>query len=199
MRPSPDPADYDGARDNLRDNLRDHTSTNAAARTSKITSGAILEESSLNYQGTYICPVCRHGQISTLALMDAFACNFCRHIFTANLRNQSVQVVDSSQPMSWRWNGRKWQSTHQDDPNLTFVIWVIGVVLVTLPASIVWLMSYLFPPLPGSLWAWFPRVWLGCTLGVHLLMVAWLLAEHYQLPLYISSRIRLRGWLERRE
>ncbi|WAL58323.1 hypothetical protein [Thermocoleostomius sinensis] len=152
----------------------------------------------LDYQGTYLCPVCRHGQISALTLMDAFACNFCRHIFTANLPAQTIQVVDSSQPMSWRWNGRTWKSTYQDDPNLTLVIWFIGAILIVLPSSIVWLMAYLFPPLPGSTWAWFPNVWLGCTIGVHLLMVSWLLAEHYQLPLYISSRIRIRTWLGRR-
>lgn len=156
------------------------------------------ESSPLSYQGTYICPICRHGQIENLTLMDAFACNFCRHIFTANLSNQTVQVVDSAQPMTWRWNGRNWKASYQDDPSLTIVIWMVSAVLVTLPASIVWVMAYLFPPLPGSTWAWFPQVWLGCTLGVHALMVAWLLAEHYQLPLYITNRIRLRSVFGRR-
>lgn len=185
MKPFPDHADH-------------HHSSQGSVDRPHSKSSVIAETNTLSYQGTYICPVCRHGQISALTLMDAFACNFCRHIFTANLRTQSVQVVDSSQPMSWRWNGKNWQNTYQDDPNLTFVIWVVGIVLVTLPASIVWLMAYLFPPLPGSRWAWFPSVWLGITLGIHLLMVAWLLAEHYQFPLYIASRVRIRTWLERR-
>ncbi len=70
-----------------------------------------LERRSLNFHETYICPVCRHGQIAELTLMDAFACNFCRHIFTANLREQSIHVEDSSQPMTWRWNGRNWQGS----------------------------------------------------------------------------------------
>lgn len=161
------------------------------------TSSGLSESNSLHYQGSYVCPVCRHGQISTLTLMDAFACNFCRHIFTANLQNQSVQVVDSSHPMTWRWNGRGWKAAYHDDPNLTMVVWVVGAVLVFLPAAIVWLISYIFPPLSGSSWDWFPRVWLGFTFGVHLLMVTWLLAEHYQLPLYIASRIRVRTWLRR--
>lgn len=172
-------------------NNTEHSRTKANSRSP-------AEVNSLSYQGTYICPVCRHGHISALTLMDAFACSFCRHIFTANLQNQSVQVVDSSQPMSWRWSGRNWKSTHQDDPNLTLVVWVVGLVLVILPTSIVWLMAYLFPPLPGSTWSWFPNAWLACTLGVHLLMMTWLLAEHYQLPLYITSRIRIRTWLGRR-
>lgn len=172
---------------------------NSAAHSRTRTASSLSAESnSLSYQGTYICPVCRHGHISALTLMDAFACSFCRHIFTANLQNQSVQVVDSSQPMSWRWNGRHWKSTHQDDPNLTLVVWIVGLVLVILPTSIVWLMAYLFPPLPGSAWDWFPNAWLACTLGIHLLMMTWLLAEHYQLPLYITSRIRVRTWMGRR-
>lgn len=156
------------------------------------------DHQSLSYHGAYLCPICRHGQITGITLMDAFACNFCRHIFTANLNQQLIQVVDSSQPMSWRWTGRNWQSSHRDDPSLTLMVWVVAIVLVTLPASIVWLCSYLFPPLPGSLWAWFPSVWVGCTFAVHLLMVSWLLAEHYQLPIYVANRIRIRNWFGQR-
>lgn len=156
------------------------------------------ETRNLSYQESYICPICRHGQISAITLMDAFACNFCRHIFTANLPTQTVQVVDSAQSLSWHWSGRSWKSTHRDDPSLTAVVWFASIVLVLLPASIVWLMSYLFPPLPGSLWSWFPTIWLGCTFGIHLLMVSWLLAEHYQIPIYIASRVRLRDWFGQR-
>lgn len=156
------------------------------------------EPVSLSYQGSYLCPVCRHGHISALTLMDAFACDFCRHIFTANLTTQSVQVVDSSQPMSWRWNGRSWQPAYRDAPSLTAIVWIISIALVTLPASIIWLSSVLFPPLPGSTWSWFPRLWMGCTFGVHFLMVAWLLVEHYQSPWYVSTRIRILQWLGRR-
>lgn len=176
----------------------DRSRSIAPSRGSKSPVSSSRPDATLSYQGSYLCPICRHGQITGLTLMDAFACSFCRHIFTANVQQQTVQVVDSSQPLTWRWNGRNWQSTHQDDPSLTAVLWLIGVVLVTLPASIVWLMSYLFPPLPGSVWSWFPGIWIGCTLGVHLLMVGWLLAEHYQLPLYVASRVRLRQWLGRR-
>lgn len=158
----------------------------------------LLSESPLNYQDSYVCPVCRHGQISAMTLMDAFACNFCRHIFSANLPTQSIQVVDSSQPMSWRWNGQKWQSVYRDAPSLTLVVWLIGIILVTLPGSIVWLSSALFPPLPTSTWAWFPKVWVICTFGIHFLMVSWLVVEHYQLPLYVSTRIRVAQWLGRR-
>ncbi|GAB4159823.1 MAG: hypothetical protein Fur0046_39110 [Cyanobacteria bacterium J069] len=151
----------------------------------------------LNFGDRYTCPACRHGEITGLTLMDAFACNFCRHIFTANLSEQSVQVADSVQPMIWRWTGWNWQSAYQADPNLTTFVWLIAGMLVVLPTGIVWLSSYTFPPLPGSPWAWFPVVWVSITLSAHLLMVGWLLAEHYQFPPYISSKVRLRHLLDR--
>jgi hypothetical protein len=152
----------------------------------------------LSYQETYLCPICRHGQIAELTLMDAFACNFCRHIFTANLSEQTVQVVDSSQPMSWRWNGRNWQVAYHDDLNLTVMIWLVGGLLIVLPSAIVSLSAYTFPPLPGSAWDWFPMVWVNCTFLVHLLLVVWVMSEHYQIPWYVASKIRVRSLLGQR-
>lgn len=164
----------------------------------KTATGRLNSDSSLlDYQGVYICPVCRHGHMMGLTLMDAFACDFCRHIFTANLSAQSVQVVDSSQPMSWRWNGRNWQVAYRDEINLTVVIWLLSGALVILPPSLVWISAHTFPPLPHSAWAWFPTVWVGCTFFIHFLMVSWLIIEHYQLPLYISSKIRFQRLLGR--
>jgi hypothetical protein len=130
--------------------------------------------------------------------MDAFACNFCRHIFTANLNEQSVQVVDSSQPMSWRWSGRGWRVAYRDDFNLTLALWLVGLAIVGLPPTIIWVSAYVFPPRADSGWVWFPVIWCGCTFLLHFLMVSWLLAEHYQFPLYISSKIRLQTLLNRR-
>lgn len=145
----------------------------------------------LDLNGRYLCPVCRHGQIEALTLMDAFACDFCRHIFTVNLQNQTVQVVDSAQPMSWRWKGHTWRGVHQDNWNLTLIIWIVGLALVGFPTGLVWLSSHLFPPLPGSPGAQLPAVWAGLTLACHSALVLWLLSEHYQLPLYVSAKVRL--------
>lgn len=152
----------------------------------------------LSYQDSYTCPVCRHGQITGLTLMDAFACNFCRHIFTANLREQSVHVEDSSQPMSWRWNGLQWQPMHRVETDLTLVVWLVAVALVALPPALIWLSSHTFPPMQGSGWYWFPTLWMGLTFLLHLLFVAWLLAEHYQLPFYVTCKVRLQAILGRR-
>jgi hypothetical protein len=156
------------------------------------------EPCSLNYQDTYICPVCRHGHISAIALMDAFACDFCRHIFTINLRDQSIRVEDSSQPMTWRWNGKSWQSTNRVDQDLSFIVWLVGAALVGLPPTLIWLSSHTFPPMRDSIWYWFPTIWVSLAFFSHFLFVAWLLVEHYQWPAYIAGKVRLQIWLGRR-
>ncbi|MBD2018640.1 hypothetical protein H6F43_00380 [Leptolyngbya sp. FACHB-36] len=165
-------------------------SSKSAARSS--------EWRSLNYQETYICPVCRHGHILPLTLMDAFACDFCRHIFTANLRDQTLRVEDSSQPTTWRWTGRMWQAAHQLNLDLTITIWLASIALVVLPPSLIWLSSYTFPPLEGSRWSWFPTVWVSLAFTLHFLFVTWLLVEHYQVPLYVAGKVRLRQWFGQR-
>jgi hypothetical protein len=114
----------------------------------------------LNTQEPFPCPICRHGQIEALTLMDAFACNFCRHIFTTNLKEQTVHVEDSSQPMTWRWNGRKWQTANETDLDLSIVIWLVAIALVVLPPSLIWLPSQIFVPLDGGSGDWFPLFWI---------------------------------------
>lgn len=142
---------------------------------------------------TYRCPVCRHGQIQPMPLMDAFSCGFCRHIFEANLTQQTVQMVDGSQPMAWRWTGRRWQSVYQRPAELPVLLWLIGMVLVIIPAGLVSLSAYIFPPLPGSPGAFLPVLWAGGTLATHAMLVGWLLAEYYQFPPYVLVKV----WIQR--
>jgi hypothetical protein len=146
----------------------------------------------LEADGSYLCPACRHGHIQQMVLMDAFACNFCRHIFTANFTEQTLHIADSSQSMAWKWTGRRWQSVYPQAATLAPIVWVIGGVVVVMPSLLIWLSSYLFPPLPGSRWSWFPMLWAGMTLAFHLMLAGWLIAEYYQLPLYVSSKMKLR-------
>lgn len=153
------------------------------------------EQRPLAYEQQYLCPICRHGQLTSLTLMDAFACDFCRHIFTANLTEQLLRVEDSSQPMAWRWNGRTWQSLLQLDSDLTWLVWLFCLGLAVLPPAIVWLPVHTFPPLEGSPAAWLPGVWVILTLVVHGIMSLWLLGEHYQWAPYLAWKVRLRQWL----
>jgi hypothetical protein len=152
---------------------------------------AAPQSRNLNYQDVYTCPVCRHGQIAALTLMDAFACNFCHHIFTANLQTQMVQVADSSQPMAWRWTGKSWLAANRNDGELAWVVWSAAIFLTILPAGIVGLFSYMFPSLDQDAWR-FPLVWTGLTFLVHLVMVTWLVVEYHQYPPYVMLKVRLR-------
>jgi hypothetical protein len=152
----------------------------------------------LSYHDSYLCPVCRHGQLSAMTLMDAFACNFCRHIFVANLTEQSLRVEDSSQPTVWRWSGYGWQSAYPIQPEIRLILWLISGLLMVLPAAIVWLSFYTFPPLEDSPLAWLPFAWFCLTLGLHGGMIVWLLLEQYQVPFYVAWRVRLQGLLRQR-
>ncbi|MEM9162802.1 MAG: hypothetical protein AAGC54_07005 [Cyanobacteria bacterium P01_F01_bin.4] len=145
----------------------------------------------LSYDDSYSCPVCAHGQLSVLVLTDAFACDFCRHIFTANLDEQSVQVIDSAQPMAWRWTGKQWRSAYQRDSSLGGVLWGLGLLLIGMPVSLILLSAYLFPPLNAAGAIHFPIMWALLTLLLHALMVGWLIAEHYQWPWYVAMKISL--------
>jgi rubredoxin len=153
--------------------------------------GKNTESRRLALDGNYICPVCRHGTLSAIVLMDAYSCHFCRHIFTANLLDQTVRVEDSSQPTTWRWTGTKWQATNQVDVDLTITIWFVGALITLLPPTLVWVSTHTFPPMEGSDWYWFPTVWIVLSFLIHFGMVAWLLVEQSQLPAYVTLKIRL--------
>jgi hypothetical protein len=146
---------------------------------------------------TYDCPVCRHGQIQAMPLMDAYACDFCRHILQANLEQQTVHIVDGVQPMGWRWLGWRWQPLHHRSTDLTLALWVVGIALTTLPAGMITLGTYLFPPLEPSEGVQWSLVWAAITLVAHTVMVGWLIAEHYQFPPYVLAKIRWQRLLAR--
>ncbi|WP_017300050.1 hypothetical protein [Nodosilinea nodulosa] len=146
---------------------------------------------------TYDCPFCRHGQMQPMALMDAYACSFCRHIFDVNLDQQTVHVVDSVQSMGWRWQGWRWQPLYQSRSDITLTLWLVGLALIVFPAGIVALGGYVFPPLDESAGINWSMVWAIGTLVAHGTMVGWLVAEHYQFPVYVMTKIRLQRLINR--
>ncbi|MGF1567679.1 MAG: hypothetical protein ACFCVD_06365 [Nodosilinea sp.] len=150
----------------------------------------------LDADAAYDCPICRHGQLQPMTLMDAYACNFCRHILDVNLAQQTVHVVDRIQPTGWRWQGWRWQPLHQESNDTTLALWVVGLGLTVFPAGIVALGAYMFPPLEDTAGVNWSVVWAVGTLVVHGAMVGWLLAEHYQFPPYVLAKIRLDRLLE---
>jgi uncharacterized protein (DUF983 family) len=146
---------------------------------------------SLTYNDTYNCPICGHGTLSAMAMMDAYGCNTCRHLFTANLAEQVLQVADTATPMAWRWSGSRWRSVQSTNQDLTLIVWICGIAIMVVPPTIVWLPTQIFPPLKGSQGAWFPGVWLAAIVVAHVSIGSWLLAEHYQWRPYIANRERL--------
>lgn len=154
----------------------------------------------LSASGVYTCPVCRHGQISGLPMMEnTFACEFCHHLFSANIEQQILKMEDSQIPLSWRWNGRTWKGIHRDGLDLGWGYAVAGIIFVGLPPTLVGLAAYLFPPMPGSPLSWLPLFWTVLTFVVHLACLGWLVIEYYQFPIFaylraISRRLVNRNW-----
>lgn len=146
----------------------------------------------LDLRNAYVCPACRRGQISALVLTEAFGCDSCNHIFSANLAKQSVQLIDSSPSLAWQWNGRKWKPTHRSVDPLNGWVWCLAIAFILLPTAIVALGAYIFPTLPDSSGHWFPVLWAGLTFLAHLSCVAWLVMEYYQFPAVLFLRLNQR-------
>ncbi|HEY9887937.1 MAG TPA: hypothetical protein V6D02_06010 [Candidatus Obscuribacterales bacterium] len=146
----------------------------------------------MSLSDAYPCPVCQQGGLEAIVLMDAFACQFCRHILAADLTAQRVQVVDSTQALTWGWTGHRWQRVREaGERELSGLILLTAVVLITLPASVVWLAGAIFPPLePTAIWP-FATVWALLTLLAHLGLVLWLVGEYYQIPFYVAAKVRV--------
>jgi len=65
-----------------------------------------------------------------------------------------------------------------------------------IPALIIGLPAYVFPPIGGLQLNSFSTVWGEMTLGTHSLIAAWLLVEHYQLPTYVAAKITIDRTIE---
>ncbi|MBD2578349.1 hypothetical protein [Oscillatoria sp. FACHB-1406] len=151
----------------------------------------------LTEQGTYPCPICRCGSISTLSLMEAMSCSFCHHIFSTDFAQQSIAIADSPMAFSWRWNGKGWKSLRGTRTEFGWDALIIAFVFVLLPPFVVGFAAYLFPPLPGTPGAWFPIAWTIVVFFVHLACVIWLTVEYYQFPINLYARAIGRRWLGR--
>lgn len=157
--------------------------------TSTLSSDNLLR--TLDYHDTYACPVCGHGELSLLTLTEAFACNFCRHIFSVNLASQSLQMIDSAQPMVWFWTGERWRHNRRSDSHVTAVVWSFALAIACLPALLIILSNYMFPPIDSEGPNQFSIIWTLITLLAHAGIVLWLIAEHYQWPWYVTTKIRV--------
>ncbi|MDB9529392.1 hypothetical protein PN498_25600 [Oscillatoria sp. CS-180] len=146
----------------------------------------------LNLSSSYPCPVCRQGKLEAIVLTDAFSCTFCRHILAANLEAQQVQIVDSTQPLTWSWNGEQWRLVRGENAEgFTRLVIFTAVVLTIVPAGLVWLSGSIFPPLEPQPHITFSTAWAVVTLLAHLTFVLWLVGEYYQIPFYVAAKVRI--------
>ncbi|MBE7386215.1 MAG: hypothetical protein F6J95_033095 [Leptolyngbya sp. SIO1E4] len=153
---------------------------------------ATQAQRSLDLNDSYPCPVCRHGTIQALVLTDAFACDFCRHILSADLKQQQVQVIDGPQAITWVWEGQRWRVAHGTRrEEVSSLIVFSALVLIIVPASLVWLAGFIFPPLSPTSPITFPTLWAFLTFLAHLSLVLWLVGEYYQIPFYVATKVRL--------
>lgn len=131
------------------------------------------------------CPVCRFGQLTTMALMETLSCVQCNHMFTVDANQQTLTVVDSARPLKWQWNGRSWRGIYPKGMELGGADWFAGLALILFPAFLVGMTAYRFPPLPDTPWTWFPLVWTGLTFFFHLFLVGSIVCNYYQFPITI--------------
>jgi hypothetical protein len=155
------------------------------------------DKSYFSYQGVYPCPVCRITQLQAMPLMDAMACECCRHIFTADLDRQQIKMADRHPPLIWQWNGRTWKGAHLEGVEWGWVSLLFAVAFVVLPSTIIGLTAYTFPPSPDSTLSWLPIAWTGLTFLLHLAIIGWLALEFYQFPLRAYLRARLQQLFSR--
>lgn len=138
--------------------------------------------------GEYPCPVCRHGKVAQMPLMETFACNFCQHIFTTNFDKQLLKMADSQLPLTWYWNGKIWKGIHREGTEIGWAYVIFALAFVSIPTAIIGAGAYLFPPVDNSLMSWLPLVWTIVTFCAHLLCIVWLVIEYYQFPIFLYVR-----------
>jgi hypothetical protein len=139
-------------------------------------------------QGIYPCPVCRHGKIAEMPMMETFSCSFCQHIFTTNYDKQLLKMADSQLPLTWYWNGKIWKGIHREGVEVGWAYILFAIAFVFLPTTIIATGVYLFPPMDDSLLSWLPLFWTILTFCSHLFCIIWLIIEYYQFPIFLYVR-----------
>ncbi len=139
--------------------------------------------------GVYPCPVCRLGQIKALPLMDAMACDLCRHIFTASMEKQRLFMADRQRSPIWCWNGRTWVGVHASGVELSWGYLLIAVAFVLLLPTLIGLSAYFLLSTPGTSESWLPAVWTGLTFLFHLGIIGYAVVGYYQFSIGTTLRV----------
>jgi hypothetical protein len=135
-------------------------------------------ETSLFTANTCPCPVCRHGNLSNLAMMDSLACDLCNNIFTPDPKSQLLELEGSPMTVRWEWDGRHWRAPYGQGIGLG--VKLAAAAFVILPTALMVFSVLRFRPVPGSPLSWFPYFWIGATLFCHFACVFSAFSSYYQ-------------------
>ena len=81
----------------------------------------------------YPCPCRRRGQLTQIALTEAFGCNRCQQIFVVEEGGYVLEELSTSYryKRTWRWNGHQWNGASSGFGE-SYLSIVLGVILVLL-------------------------------------------------------------------
>ncbi len=81
---------------------------------------------------SYPCPCRRRGQLTQIALTEAFGCNRCQQIFVVEEGGYVLEELSTSYryKRTWRWNGQQWNGISPGGNS--YVSIALGVILVLL-------------------------------------------------------------------
>jgi hypothetical protein len=84
---------------------------------------------------SYPCPCRRRGQLTQIALTEAFGCNRCQQIFVVEEGGYVLEELSTSYryKRTWRWNGHQWDGVSPgfSDSYVSIALVVILVLLIT--------------------------------------------------------------------
>ena len=147
------------------------------------------------FEQQYPCPACRRGQLEGLFMVDAFSCGLCHHIFT--VKNRQLRLEDNVNPYRWRWDGNSWNSSQRSSRDRLAAIWIVSIAFISVPTGLIWLAHHTFPPLPGQQGVKFPVLWTALVFASHASISGFFLAEYFQFPLYITTKLCWQRWAAR--
>lgn len=139
-----------------------------------------------------VCPMCGRGHLTQMILMETLSCDLCNHMFAWNRQQERLDVLDVSSKTTWHWNGRRWQRGAYPSQPLTTITIIFALMVIVLPALMIEVAGYIFPPLPGSPFEYFHVFWAAIAFILHGSWVLWILAESYHFAPYTLAKVKAR-------
>ena len=68
------------------------------------------DQTRLDPDKTYPCPVCRRGELTPITLTEAWGCDVCQEIFEQKAPD-AIKKLTSPYPRQaiWQWSGKNWE------------------------------------------------------------------------------------------